>query len=509
MAEGAGRAVVIGGGFGGIAAALRLSAKGYEVTLVERQQALGGRAQVFDYGGFRHDAGPAMVTAPFLVDELFALHGRRREDYVELRALEPWCRFHYADGGTFEYGGTLEATLEEIRRISPDDAGGYVKLVEHCRSLYEVGFAGIADAPVHELTTTLRRLPGLVRQRADRSIWQMVCHFIRHPKLREALSFHPLLMGVSPFDTPSLHGIEPYVMRHWGAHYPMGGMGALVAALGRLMVEAGIAIRLGESVRRLPLDRGRATGVELASGEAIAADVVVSDCDPMYLYRAMVADGAVSISTRLKCRSRPSLGVFVVYFGSRRAYPGVAQHSVVLAPGCREWIDAIAGGRLPEQDLPLYVHRPTATDPSFAAPGCDSFYALCPVPNLAGGIDWKEEGPRLKERMITALDRGLLPGIAQHIVADFFMTPLDFEQHYLSYAGAASSAALSLAQSAWCRFHNRSESIEGLYLVGAGTHPGPGLPGVLSSAKVVEKLVPLVVATATDKRGASPAQEPR
>lgn len=453
---------------------------------------LGGRAQVFERDGFRHDAGPTVITAPFLFDELFELFGRRREDYVTFVPLSPWYRFRFADGSTFDYGGTIEDTLAEIRKISPDDCAGYLRLVEHSRKLYDAGFTRLADQPFHELSRMLGEVGTLARLRADRSVWQLVCRHLSHPKLREAFSIQPLLVGGNPFDTTSIYGLIHYLERRWGVFFAMGGTGAVVAALARLMAEQGIDVRLDTTVSDVVLDGQRATGVRLATGEAIAADLVVSDADPMHLYRHMVPDAAQGVQLKAKRRSRLSMGLFVLYFGTRRPYPEVAHHTVWLGARYRPLLDEIFRQRVLNDDFSLYVHRPTATDASFAPPGCDSFYVLAPVPNTLGGQDWTVEGSKLRDRIVDALERTMLPGLRDVITADFYMTPADFEARYLSFAGAGFSVAPYFTQSAWFRFHNKAEGIENLYLVGAGTHPGAGMPGVLCSAKVVEKLVPSV-----------------
>ena len=491
--QGGKRAVVIGGGFGGIAAALRLRAKGYAVTLFEREGRIGGRAQVFEKDGFRHDAGPTVITAPFLFDELFTLFGKRREDYVTFTPLSPWYRFYYQDGRTFDYGGTVEDTLAEIRKFEPADADGYLAMLEQSRKLFDAGFTNLADAPFHKLTTMLAQIPTLGVLRADRTVWQLVCKYLKSPELREAFSIQPLLVGGSPFDTTSIYGLIHYLERKWGVFFAMGGTGALVAAYERLMREEGIEIRTNTTVRDLVLEGRRATGVRLQSDEIVTADVVVSNADPMYLYRCMTPETSLSLATKAKRRSRLSMGLYVLYFGTRRQYPDVAHHTIWLGPRYKDLLDDIFHRKIMAEDFSLYVHRPTATDPSFAPEGCDSFYVLCPVPNLQGKLDWAIEGPKLRDKIVQALSRTMLPGLDQSITADFYMTPADFETRYLSFAGAGFSIAPYFTQSAWFRFHNKSESIDGLYLVGAGTHPGAGLPGVVSSAKVIEKLVPAVV----------------
>ena len=487
-------AVVIGAGFGGIAAALRLRAKGYAVTLVERGDKLGGRARVFEKDGFLHDAGPTVITAPFLFDELFALFGKRRADYVTFVPLSPWYRFYFQDGTTFDYGGTVEDTLAEIRRIEPKDAEGYLRMVEHSRKLYDKGFTELADQPFHKLSTMTKQIPTLGKLRADRSVWDLVCRFLSHPKLREAFSIQPLLVGGSPFDTTSIYGLIHYLERRWGVFFTIGGTGALVAGLGKLMIEEGVTIRFDATVDRIELHGRKATGVRLASGEVIKADIVVSNADPMHMYREMLPEMALSVATKMKRKSKLSMGLYVLYFGTTRQYPDVAHHTIWMGPRYKALLDDIFHKKILPDDFSLYVHRPTATDPSFAPAGCDSFYVHCPVPNTQGKVDWSVEGPKLRARIISELERTMLPGLANSITADFHMTPEDFETRYLSFGGAGFSIAPYFTQSAWFRFHNKSESIEGLYLVGAGTHPGAGLPGVVCSAKVIDKLIPALPA---------------
>jgi phytoene desaturase len=483
-------AIVVGGGFGGIAAALRLRAKGYDVTLIERAPMLGGRAQVFERDGFRHDAGPTVVTAPFLFDELFDLFGKAREDYVEFVPLSPWYRFYYQDGSTFDYGGTVEDTLAEIRKFEPDDAEGYQELLKHSEKLFDAGFTNLADQPFHSLPLMLKQIPGLAGLRTDRTVWQLVTKYLKHPKIREAFSIQPLLVGGSPFDTTSIYGLIHYLERKWGVFFAMGGTGAIVGALAKLMDEEGIKVRLNTTVRELTINGRKATGAILESGERVSADIVISNADPMYLYRNMVPEKKLATATAAKKNSRLSMGLFVLYFGTSEQYPDVAHHTIWLGTRYKDLLDDIFKHKRLAEDFSLYLHRPTATDPSFAPEGCDSYYVLCPVPNLNADLDWSVEGPKLRDRIVAALGRTVLPGLKDTIRSDFYMTPEDFEHNYLSYKGAGFSIAPHFTQSAWFRFHNKSESLDNLYLTGAGTHPGAGMPGVICSAKVIEKLVP-------------------
>ena len=503
------KALVIGAGFGGIAAALRLRAKGYEVALIDRCAGLGGRAQVFERNGFKHDAGPTVITAPFLFEELFALFGERFEDHVQLVPLTPWYRFHFSDNTQFDYGGTLEQTLAEIARIEPGDCAGYRSLLAQSEKIFNVGFLQLSAVPFHRFSVMLKQIPALLRLRSDRTVWQLVCRHLKNAKLRQAFSIQPLLVGGNPFDTTSIYGLIHYLERAHGVHFAMGGTAAITAALGALMARQGIDVKLNTTVRQIHVDDGAATGVTLADGASIAADVIVSNADPAHLYGAMIRPEDQAPSARLKLAAAEfSMGLFVLYFGTTRQYPHVAHHTIWLGERYRELLADIFHDKVLSEDFSLYLHRPTATDASFAPPGCDSFYVLCPVPNLKGSVDWAVEGPRLQARIVAALDKTILPGLGDCITSDFTMTPENFRSDYLSAHGAGFSVAPLFRQSAWFRFHNRAEGIRNLYLVGAGTHPGAGLPGVLCSAKVMAALVPAAGANVRHSARHSAAREP-
>ncbi|MFB0899236.1 MAG: phytoene desaturase family protein [Polaromonas sp.] len=490
------QALVIGSGFGGMAAALRLRAKGYEVTVVDRCSQLGGRAQVFEREGFRHDAGPTVITAPFLFDELFDLFGEKFSDHVTLVPLKPWYRFHFADGDSFDYGGTLEETLSEIARIEPKDCDGYRQLLLQSKRIYDVGFTELSAVPFHRFKTMLKQIPRLLGLRSYETVWQLVSRYLSNPKLRQAFSIQPLLVGGNPFDTTSIYGLIHYLERAYGVHFAMGGTGSITQALGGLMARQGIDVQLGQTVQSLTVEQGEVKGVVMDDGRILSADLVVSNADPAHLYGSMVKPSEQHVATRLKLGAAEfSMGLFVLYFGTTRTYPEVAHHTIWMGERYRELLADIFNHKTLSEDFSLYLHRPTATDPSFAPPGCDSFYVLCPVPNLLGKQDWTTSGPALRDRIVAALDRTILPGLQTTITAEFFMTPKNFEKDYLSQHGAGFSVSPLFRQSAWFRFHNRAEGLKNLYLVGAGTHPGAGLPGVLCSAKVLDALIPNAVST--------------
>ena len=484
------RAAIIGGGFGGIAAALRLRAKAYDVTIFDRCRRLGGRAQVFERDGFRYDAGPTVITAPFLFEELFSLFGKDIRDYVDIVPLDVWYRFRFTDGSTFDYGGSVEDTLREIRRISPDDETGYLSLLEESRRIYEVGYEQLADQPFHTFSDMVKITPEMLNLGIHRSVWDLVASHLKNDNIRQAFSVQPLLLGGNPFDTTCIYNLIHFLERAHGVHFAMGGTGALVDGLSTLMAEEGINIRLEETVTNLKTENSRITRMELASNEAFDCDLVVSNADPAHLYTHLLPHTDIKLSAKIKAKhAKKSMGLFVLFFGTDTKYPDVEHHTIWLGSRYKSLLNDIFNRKVLADDFSLYLHRPTATDLSFAPEGCDSFYALVPVPNLQGDIDWETEGPTLRNRVMKALQETLLPNLTNHLVHDFWMTPEDFSQDYLSPAGAGFSIAPSFTQSAWFRFHNKAEGPENLYLVGAGTHPGAGLPGVVSSAKVLEHLI--------------------
>jgi phytoene desaturase len=485
------RALVIGGGFGGIAAALRLRAKNYQVTLVDRSPMLGGRGQVFIRNGYKHDAGPTVITAPFLLEELFLLFNERMEDHIKLVPLTPWYRFYFSDKTTFDYGGTLEETLAEIGKISPSDVDGYKRLLKHSQSIFNIAFIQLSSVPFNHFFKMLMLIPKLIALRSYETVWSMVCRYLKNEKLRQAFSIQPLLVGGNPFSTTSIYGLIHYLERAYGVFFAMGGTGAIVNALSELMKRNGIEILLNKTVKKIVIEDKIAKKVVFEDGTSQEMDIIVSNADPTYLYENMIDQHDVAITTKLKLKSAHySMGLFVVYFGSTKKYDDIAHHTIWLGKTYKKLLHRIFDQKILSDDFSLYLHRPTATDESFAPSGCDSFYVLCPVPNLQGNINWKEEGPHLKNRIVEALDQTILPDLKQHIVEDFYMSPEDFKENYLSTHGAGFSIAPIFRQSAWFRFHNQSEKIKNLYVVGAGTHPGAGLPGVLCSAKVVDSMLP-------------------
>ena len=484
-------AVVIGSGFGGLAAAVRLGARGWRVTVLERGEQPGGRATVHRQDGFTFDAGPTVITAPFLFEELWQLCGRRLADDVTLVPVTPFYRIRCHDGAQFDYTGDPAAMRAEIARFAPADAAGYDRFMAQSEAIYRVGFEQLGDVPFDRIGDMVRVLPALLRLGGHRSVHALVRRYIKDERLRTVLSFHPLLVGGNPFSASAVYALIAFLERRWGVHYALGGTGALVRGLAGLVAQTGGTLRTGATVERITVAGGRAAGVVLAGGEAIAADIVVSNADAAWTYsRLLSAHRRRRWTDRKLARARYSMGLFVWYFGTNRRYGDVAHHTILLGPRYRALLADIFHHKRLADDFSLYLHRPTATDPAMAPPGCDAFYVLSPVPHLASGTDWSQQAEPYRRAIAAALAATVLPGLEDAIVTSRVTTPQDFRDGLLAVNGAAFGLEPILTQSAWFRPHNRSEELAGLYLVGAGTHPGAGLPGVLSSARILDKVVP-------------------
>jgi phytoene desaturase len=482
--------LVVGGGFGGIASALRCRALGHHVTLVDRLSELGGRAQVFEREGFRHDAGPTVITAPFMFEELFQLFNKDLANYADIVPLDTWYEFYFNDGKSFTYKGDIEHTFAEIAKFEPKDVAGYQSLLALSQKIFAVGFEQLSAQPFTTFTTMLKQVPALIRLQSYRTVFGLVSRFIRNEHLRKVFSVHPLLVGGNPYTTTSIYTLIHYLERQWGIHFCMGGTGALVSALKTLMQEEGIVVQTECDIEQILIENHRATGVVTSQGQTIRADNVVFNGDAPHAYRALLPQSLKRQPIRRpEALTQYSMGLFVLYFGTRTTYSDIAHHTIWLGPRHKELLEDIFDNHIVPDDFSLYLHRPTATDPSFAPEGCESFYVLCPVSNLKSGTDWEVEGPRLRDRIVAALSETILPGLTDTICAEFWMTPEDFKTQYRSEHGAGFSIAPTLTQSAYFRYHNRDPDVSNLYFTGAGTHPGAGLPGVLSSAKVVEHLM--------------------
>lgn len=484
-------ALVVGAGFGGLAAAIRLSVMGYRVEVVEKLDGPGGRAYVRRQDGFTFDGGPTIITVPFLFEELWALCGRKLADDIDLRLMDPFYRVRFDDGTHFDYSGDPERMRAEVARVSPSDLAGFDRFVKEADLCYRLGFEALGCKAFDSVFDLLAAIPSMARMRAWRTMHGLVASYFKHPKLRVAMSLQTLLIGGNPFSVTGVYSLINALERRFGVYSAIGGTGALVQGMVSLLKERGVAVRYSSQVKQILIEDGQARGVELITGQRLAADIVVCNSDTAWTYRHLVAPEHRRHWTDRRIEGgRYSMSLFVWYFGTDRKYEDVAHHTMVLGPRYEDLLTDIFRHHHLADDFSLYLHRPTATDPSVAPAGCDTFYVLSPVPHLDSGTDWAAHAEPYRQAVCERLEQTLLPGLSQHIVSSHVMTPRHFQDDLLSFKGAAFGLEPLLLQSAWFRPHNRSEDVANLFMVGASTHPGAGVPGVLMSAKALQTVVP-------------------
>ena len=483
--------IVIGSGFGGIAAALRLKAKGHKVTLIEKHPDLGGRARVFRKNGFIFDGGPTVITAPYLINELFELFKKDPKDYIKLSPLKVWYQFVFEDKSKFNYSGNENEMKAQIEELNKEDVKGYEKLVSFTKKIFDKGFTELADIPFDKPFVMMQQLPALLKLKSYKSVYSLVSSYIKNEKLRRMLSMHPLLVGGNPFTTTSIYGLILYLEKKWGIHYSMGGTGNIIKGFEKLMNEVGIKVIKGNEVIKILSKNNKITSVQLDNQDSIDADNVICNADPPAVYEKLLDEKNNNsfLFKWKKKRMEYSMGLFVYYFGTKKIYDNIEHHTIKFGNKYKEHLDDIFDKKKLNNDISYYLHRPSATDKSMAPEGNDCFYVLVPVPNNQSGIDWSIEGDKMKKLIIDKMENDLMPNLRNNIVEDFYLTPDYFEKDLNTKFGSGFSIQPKFTQSAYFRFHNKSEIYDGLYFVGAGTHPGAGVPGVLSSAKVLDKIL--------------------
>ncbi len=486
------KVVVIGSGFGGLGAAVRLAARGFDVEMIEKRDKPGGRGYLYEINGFKFDGGPTVITAPFMFDDIFTAAGRKREDYVKFVPVNPFYRIFDHNGRKFDYNNNHDFTLSEIARINPSDQANYDRFIATTKAIFQKGFVELADQPFLHFTDMLKVAPDLIRLQSYKSVYQYVSQFVQDDFLRQIFSFHPLLVGGNPFDTTSIYAMIHYLEREWGVHYAIGGTGAIVDALVKLFAELGGKLRLSTEVSEIVVQNRKVTGVRLGDGSVLPADFVVSNADVAWTYRYLINERHRRQFTNWRINQyKYSMSLFVLYFGTRKEYKDgkLAHHNIILSQRYKPLLDDIFNKQVLAEDFSLYLHMPTLTDPSMAPEGCESFYVLSPVPHLDARVDWTRMARPYRDKIFQFLEENYLPDLRANIVAEHYIDPLHFQNTLNSYKGAAFSVQPILRQSAWFRPHNRSEEFENLYFVGAGTHPGAGLPGVLSSSIITDRLI--------------------
>lgn len=492
------RAAVIGSGFGGLATAIRLQSMGISTVCFEARDKPGGRAYVYEDAGFTFDAGPTVITAPHCLEELFELSGRSLSNYVELLPVTPFYRLRWPDGIEFDYVGDERKLIEQIHRINPHDVTGYRRFAEYTRRVFEKGYVELGSAPFLNFRDMIRVTPDLMKLRADRSVYRTVSKYIQDEHLRQAFSFHPLLVGGNPMETSSIYTLIHWIEREWGVFFPRGGTGALVRGLVSLFMELGGDLRLASPVSRIDLvpntnrKNPRELQHQVASEDGTTAlfDIVVSNADIHHTYSKLYGSLPSARRRQRKLeRMEWSMSLFVMYFGTRRRYDHLAHHTILFGRRFKGLLRDIFKGQTLPEDFSLYLHAPTITDPHLAPAGCESFYVLSPVPHLGqANIDWDQVASTYGDIILSSLE-DYLPGLREAIVTRRHFTPCDFRGELNAFHGSAFSVAPKLSQSAFFRPHNRDPEVPGLYIAGAGTHPGAGVPGVVNTAKATSSLI--------------------
>ena len=483
--------LVVGGGFGGIAAALRCKAMGHNVTIIDKLSKLGGRAQVIERNGYKYDTGPTVITAPFLIEELFNLFNEKLSDHLEFKPLDPWYRFHFHDSTTFDYSSTVEETKKEISNFSPEDAKSYDNLLKESEKIFDIGFTKLSDQPFTSFWTMIKQIPYLLKLKSYESVSKMVSRHIKNKNIRSAFSIHPLLVGGNPYTTTSIYSLIHFLERKWGVFFCMGGTGKLVEELTNLMKRNDINIETNKNLKSVEHKDSVAYKAITECGKEYKFDNLIFNGDPPVFYKEILKPASRNfLNPIFPAKSLSySMGLFVLFFGTKTRYEEIAHHTIWLTERFKDLLHDIFEKKIITEDFSLYLHRPTATDKSFAPDGHDSFYVLCPVPNLKNNIDWSIHGEKLKDQIIIELEKTIMPNLSNHIEDISYMTPKDFKNNYRSMYGAGFSIAPKFTQSAWFRYHNEDDNIPNIFFSAAGSHPGAGLPGVLSSAKVVENIL--------------------
>ncbi|MGC3873439.1 phytoene desaturase [Halomonas sp. GXIMD04776] len=485
------RALVIGAGFGGLALAIRLQAGGYHTTLLEKRDKPGGRAYVYEDKGFIFDAGPTVITDPSALEELFTLTGRQLSDYVELLPVSPFYRLCWEDAPSFDYVNDQQALERQIALRNPRDVEGYRRFLEYSKAVFEEGYIKLGAVPFLSFRDMIKAGPQLARLQAWRSVYSMVSRFIEDEHLRQVFSFHSLLVGGNPFVTSSIYTLIHALERQGGVWFPRGGTGALIQGMVKLFEDLGGKLELDAEVANIETQDDRVSGVTLQDGRHFETDVLASNADVIHTYAHLLGKHprGVNHGKALK-KKRYSMSLFVIYFGLDMPSNNLQHHTICLGARYKELIDEIFNADTLAEDFSLYLHSPCVTDPSLAPPGSSAYYVLAPVPHLGTApIDWENQGPVYRDRILDYLERHYIPGLREHLVTCRHFTPLDFRDELNAHLGSAFSLEPILTQSAWFRPHNRDQKIDNLYLVGAGTHPGAGVPGVVGSAKATATLM--------------------
>lgn len=483
--------IVIGSGFGGLAEAIRLQALGFDVEVFEKRQQVGGRAYQLKKSGYTFDMGPSLITAPFIIESVFRAAGRSMSDYLSITPLDPFYRIYFHDKSYMDYSGDSQKMKAEMAKFNEEDAANYDRFFEEVKPIYDAVITdGLGASPFLTWKSFLNFVPRALSLGGLRPVYSFASKFFKDERNRFAFSFHPLFIGGSPFRAPSIYIMIPYLEKAAGVWYSKGGMYSLVQAFEKVLLEIGGKIRTSAEVTEIVVRDGQAQGI-VANGEFHRADAVVCNGDVPFTYKNLIgAEHRKKWTDRAIDKLHITMSCYLLYIGTKKQYPQLKHHTLILSQRYKELVRDIFDRKVLADDFSIYLHVPTRTDETMAPPGCESMYLLVPVPHLGSGIDWKEKAEPFKNRILDFLENDFgMSDLRKNIEVLEMFTPLDFEAQLNSHLGNAFAIEPRLTQSAVFRPHNKSEDIERLYFVGAGTHPGGGVPGVLLSAEATAKCV--------------------
>jgi len=485
------KVVVIGAGFGGLSSAIRMAVAGYDVTLIDKRDKPGGRGYQYEIDGFKFDGGPTVITAPYMIEELFSISGKKMEDYMSLIPLSPFYRIFNQQGEAFNYYREIEKAEQEVAKFSPSDVAGYRKFVESTVEVFDK-FHPYTEKPFLNFLDMMKIIPSMMKTKTLKSMYSYASMFVEDDFIRRICSFHPLLVGGNPFDTPSIFALIIQFERNWGVHYCKGGTGAMAEALLQLFKDNGGKVRLSEEVDKINVQKRTVQSVRLSSGETVPTDIVISNADSAFTYLNLISDSDRPFGVKTWLNSLEySNSLVVIYFGTNKRYldSKLHHHNIILNDRYKGLLADIFNKKKLTEDFSLYLHMPTITDESIAPEGCESFYVLSLVPNLSNEIDWASIKEAYKQKIYAFLEENYLPDLRKHIIADHVIDPIHFRDDLNSHLGASFGIKPSMTQTAWFRPHNKSKFFKGLYFAGAGTHPGAGVPAVMASGKIACELI--------------------
>ncbi len=484
------KALIVGSGIGSLSLAIRLLANGFDVEIFEKGDSPGGHANQLKLNGYTFDTGPTLITAPDMIKQLFSALGENMEDYVKLIPLDPYYRIYFHDKTYFDYSGNIESMINQMEKFNKRDSDNFLRFLNHSRKIYNAVIRdGLGSTPFNKPSTMLQFVPKALKLGAFMPAYYLSSIYFKDFRHRFIFSFHPLFIGGNPFRVPSVYLMISYLENTGGVWYAQGGMFNLIQAFVDIIEKHGGKVHLNSEVQEIIVSENKAKGA-LVNGKIINSDLVISNADVTHTYSKLIHNKKFRWSESKTGRLKHSMSAFIIYIGVKKKYPQLLHHTLVLSERYKELINDIFDNHILPDDFSLYMHIPSRTECTMAPPGCESIYILAPVTNLKSKFDWEDMKEEFADRIIEYLEKEYdLDDFRENIEVKKIATPKDFETMKNCFLGSPWSLEPILTQTALFRPHNVDKYIDNLYLVGAGTHPGAGLPGVMLSAEATGKLI--------------------